>query len=351
MLFGSKKVLGIDIGSSSVKIVELEGSRGAPKLVSFAIAPTPPSSVSGGEILDVNSLSGVINSLLTSINTKRKKSAVGIWGNAVIVKKINLPSMDINLLNEQIRWEAEQYIPYDIQEINLEYHILKNQSQNTETMDVLLVAARKDLIISYIEAVELTGVQCSVLDVSSFALANCFTVNNGELPGEVIGVLDIGSGNTNLVVIDSGEVLFARDIPVGGGSYTSEIQRMLNITVEEAEGLKIDASMNRAVPQEVTEIISNVHELVCDEIAKSLDFFTTTSSDITVQRLFITGGGSQTSGIKQAIETACGKSVEIFNPLMGIQYNKSNFSHEYISKIAPLIAAGIGLGLREIGDR
>ncbi len=351
MFFGNKRVLGLDIGSSSIKLVEMEASKTSTKLLSFAVAPTPPSTISGGEILDVNAVSAIITTLLGTLKSKRKVAAAGIWGNSVIVKKISLPSMDINLLNEQVRWEAEQYIPYDLQEINLEYHTLKTRTGTSETMDVLLVAARKDLIMGYLEAIELAGVQCSILDVSSFALANCFTVNNGELPGEIIAVFDIGSGNTNFVVINNGDVVFARDIPTGGANYTNEIQRHLNITSEEAEGLKIDASMNRPVPQEVTDIVANIHEVVCEELTKSIDFYNTTSPEHPVQRIFVTGGASQTPGLKEAISAATQITVEIFNPLMGIQLDRDDFSHEYVAQIAPLVAVAIGLGLREVGDR
>lgn len=351
MFFGRKKLLGLDIGSSSIKMVELEVSKRQSKLVSFAIAPTPPSAISGGEILDNTQISQVIQALHQTIKTKRNMVATGIWGNAVIVKKINLPSMELSLLGEQIRWEAEQYIPYDVQEINLEYHILKSRAAPQGTMDLLLVAARKDLIFNYVESVELSGVQCTVLDVSGFALANCFTANYGELPGEVVAVLDIGSATTNFVVIDNGEVVFSRDVPVGGGNYTNEIQRVMNISVDDAEGMKLDASNNRPVPQEVTDIIQSQHEILTEEISKSIEFYTATSSDFPIQKLYLTGGGAQTPGLKSHIHNVTQIPVEFFNPLMGIEIDRKKFTHEYITQIAPLCAVSIGLGLREVGDR
>lgn len=351
MFFGKKKLLGVDIGSSSIKVVELDFNKRQPKLISFGIAPTPPSAVSGGEILDNAQVSQVIQSLCQTMKTKRNMVATGIWGNAVIVKKINLPAMDVGLLGEQIRWEAEQYIPYDVQEINLEYHVLRSRAAPPETMDVLLVAARKDLIFNYVESVELSGVQCTILDVSGFALANCFTANYGELPGETIAVLDIGSGVTNFVVIDGGEVVFSRDVPVGGGNYTGEIQRHLNITVEDAEGMKLDAANNRPVAQEVMDVIQSQHEILAEEISKSIEFYTATSSDFPIQKLFLTGGGAQTPGLKDHIHNVTQIPIEFFNPLMGVEIDRKNFSHEYIAQIAPLCAVAIGLGLREVGDR
>lgn len=351
MLFKSNKVIGLDIGSSSIKILELDVSPKKSSLVSFAIAPTPPSSMIGGEIVDVQSISQTIKSLLDQVKTKRKNIATGIWGTAVVVKRVNLPKMEESLLDEQLKWEAEQYIPFDIQEINLEHHVLKTTPENPETMDVLLVAAKKDLIMNYLEAIETTGVSCSVLDVSSFALANCYLNSYGPTQNEAIGIFDIGGGVTNFAVIENDEVVFARDIPVGGMNITSDIQKHMNVSVEEAEVFKLDLSLNRPTPEELRGVIQATNAAICEELTRSIDFYTTTSGQSKLSKIFVTGGGSLTFGLREALSHASQLQVQDLLPFQNIQVDKSVMNPDTLLQIAPYSAVAIGLGLRKVGDR
>ena len=350
MFFDSNKVIGLDIGTNSIKVVELDVGRKT-TVVSFGVAPTPSGTISGGEILDPITLSQTIRSLLEKTNTKRKHASVGIWGTAVIVKRVSLPKMDLQLLDEQIRWEAEQYIPFDIQEINLEYHVLKANPSNIDTMDILLVAAKKDLIMNYLEAVEAAGVSCSVLDVSSFALANCFMKNYPDQLHETSAIFDIGSGITNFVVIENGEVVFARDIPMGGGNYTSDIQKGMGVSAEEAESLKLDISLGRPAPEELKTIVQSSHESFCDELNKSLDFYTSTSNQGKIEKIYVTGGASLMIGLKESLANLSQIPVEVFNPFNTVQVDRGVIAAEYVSQIAPLAAVAVGLGFRKAGDR
>ncbi len=350
MLFKSNKVIGLDIGSSSIKVLELDVSGKKASLVSFAIAPTPANSVIGGEIVDVAAISEAIRSLIAQIKTKRKFVATGIWGTAVVVKRINLPKMDSQLLNEQIRWEAEQYIPFDIQEINLEYHALDTVPENPETMDLLLVAAKKDLIMNYLEAIETSGVSCGVLDVGSFALANCFLHNYGPT-SDTVGIFDIGSGVTNFSVIENGEVVFARDIPVGGSNFTSDIQKNLNVSSQEAEVFKLDLSLNRPTPEELKAVVQGTNSSICEELNRSLDFYSTTSNQNKIARIYITGGGSLTFGLKEALSQISQTSVEHLVTFQNVNVDKSVMNPDTLSQMASFTAVAVGLGLRKMGDR
>lgn len=351
MFFDSNKVIGLDIGTNSIKIVELDVGPRKATVVSFGVTPTPAGTIMGGEIMDPMTLSQAIKSLLEKTNSKRKHASVGIWGTAVIVKRVSLPKMDLQLLDEQIRWEAEQYIPFDIQEINLEYHVLKSSQSSADTMDILLVAAKKDLIMNYLETVESTGVSCSILDVSTFALANCFMINHPELTNETSAIFDIGSGITNFVVVENGEAIFARDIPMGGFNYTQDIQKGMGVSIPEAEGFKLDISLGRPSPEELKGIVQSSHESFCDELNRSLDFYTSTSNQGKIQRLYITGGGSLMIGLKESLANLSQLPVEVFNPFNTVQVDKNVIASEYISQIAPLAAVVVGLGLRKAGDR
>ncbi len=351
MLFKSNKIIGLDIGSSSIKILELDVSGKKTSLASFAIAPTPPNSMIGGEIVDVQAVSQTIKALADQVKTKRKHIATGIWGTAVVVKRVNLPKMEESLLDEQLKWEAEQYIPFDIQEINLEYHVLKTTPENPETMDVLLVAAKKDLILNYLEAIELTGISCSVLDVSSFALANCYLNAYGPTNGESVGIFDIGGGVTNFTVVENEEIVFARDIPVGGSNITSDIQKNMNVSAEEAEVFKLDLSLGRPTPEELKPIIQSTNNAICEELSRSIDFYSTTSSQNKISKIYVTGGASLTFGLKETLAQMSQLPVADLLPFQNIQVDKSVLNPETLLQIAPYSAIAIGLGLRKVGDR
>ncbi|MBX3040041.1 MAG: pilus assembly protein PilM, partial [Bdellovibrionaceae bacterium] len=219
MFFKSKKVIGLDIGTSSLKIAELDVSKSGATLQGFRLAPTPLNAVSGGEIIDTMSLSQAVRGLVDELGSKRKSVCTGMWGMAVIVKKITMPKMDKKLLAEQIRYEAEQYIPFDINNISLSHQVLPS-TVTGETQDILLIAAQNELVSQYFQVVSMANLDCKILDVSGFALANCFELNYGRFPGETIGLLNFGAAVTNFVVISNGDIIFSRDIPVGGQNYT-----------------------------------------------------------------------------------------------------------------------------------
>lgn len=349
MFFNSKKVLGLDIGTSSIKIAELDVSRRGATLQSFGFAPTPANSVAAGEISDVSSVGIAVQGLIGEIRTKRKNVSTGMWGTAVIVKKITIPKMDRKLIRDQIRFEAEQYIPFDINNISLSHHVL-GTSATEDTIDLLLIAAQNELVYQYTSVIESTGLKCSVLDVSGFALANCFEANYGRFPRDVIGILNFGSSITNFVVIHNGDVVFCRDIPVGGQNYTSEIHKSMGISMQEAEALKLSAVSRREVPNEVHNIISSTNEVVTEEVRNSLDFLSATTNGLALTRCFYTGGSSTMSGLIESISRATGIAFEPFNPFAKVTANPKKFSQDYLNQISPFAAIATGLGMRESGD-
>lgn len=349
MFFKSKKVIGLDIGTSSIKLAEMDVSGKGAQLLSFGFAPTPPNSVSGGEIVDIAAVGIAIQNLIAEVKSKRKNLATAMWGTAVIVKKITIPKMDRKLVRDQIRFEAEQYIPFDINNISLAHHILST-SASPDTMDILLIAAQNELVTQYTQVIEFSALKCSVLDVSGFALANSFEVNYGKFPGEVIGLLNFGASITNFVVLQYGEVIFCRDIPVGGANYTNEIHKAMGVTVGEAEALKLSAVSRRDVPDEVHSVISATNEAVTEEIRSSLDFLSATTNGLTLNRCFYTGGSSQTSGLIETISRVTGIPMEPFNPFAKIKANPKKFSPEYLAQIKNFAGVVTGLALRQEGD-
>ncbi|MBO9666861.1 MAG: type IV pilus assembly protein PilM [Bdellovibrio sp.] len=349
MFFKSKKVIGLDIGTSSIKLAEMDFNGKGAQLLSFGFAPTPPNSVSGGEIVDIASVSVAIQQLISEVKSKRKNIATAMWGTAVIVKKITIPKMDRKLVRDQIRFEAEQYIPFDINNISLAHHILATSS-TPDAMDILLIAAQNELVTQYTQVVEMTGHNCSILDVSGFALANAFEANHGKFPGEAIGIFNFGASITNFVVLHHGEVIFCRDIPVGGANYTNEIHKAMGVTIPEAEALKLSAVSKREVPDEVHSVISATNEAVTEEIRSSLDFLSATTNGLNLNRCFYTGGSSSTSGLIETISRVTGIPMEPFNPFLKVKANPKKFSPEYLAQISSFAGVVTGLAMREAGD-
>jgi type IV pilus assembly protein PilM len=348
MFFTQKKILGLDIGTSSIKLAELDTSRRGMVLNRFSIIPIPPGAVNGGEITDGTSVTAAIEQLILESKTKRRKVATGMWGTSVIVKKIQMPRMDEQVVAEQIKWEAEQYIPFDVNEISLEHHILKN-TRGGENMEVLLIAAKQEFVFRYLEVIEAAGVKCSCIDVSGFALANCFEFNYGAT-NEPTALLNIGSGVTNFVVVDKGEAIFSRDIPVGGYTYTADIHKSMGVSLEEAEALKISASMGQEVPEEVNSIIRSTNDAVVDEIRNSFEFFSATSGGSTIHKFFVTGGSIYVPKLIETLAHSSGTPYEVMDPFIKVSANTRTMPLDYLAQIKSLSAVALGLAMRRDGD-
>lgn len=348
MFFASKKLVGLDIGSSSIKMAELEVTRQGAKVISFGVLPTPANAFNNGDIQDPDSLSTVILQLIQEHKIKRKLVAVGMAGTSVIVKKITIPRIDKKLLSEQVRWEAEQYIPFDVNDISLAYHLIEGGA-DPEMMDLLLVAAQNEVVSTYSQLVSSAGLTLSVLDVSGFALANLFEFNYGRLPGQTVGLLNIGATTTNFVVVTNGDVVFSRDMNVGGQNYTYEIHKELGISLPEAEALKISAIRGEGVPDEVHSIISSFNETLKEEIRNSFDYFAGSAANSVLGHVFFSGGASGTPALIDSVSQATGIRLEPLNPFMRMSASK-NIAPGYFEHMAPFAAVALGLALRKVGD-
>ncbi len=349
MFFGSKKVIGLDIGSSTIKIAELNlGSSGA-ELVSFGFAPTPIGAISGGEIVNGSALSLAINSLVTEVKSKRKKVSLGMWGTSVIIKKITIPKIEKKLIADQLKWEAEQYIPFDVNDISLAYHLIENNLA-PETLDILLVAAQNEMVKHYSSVVENAKLEVAILDVSGFALANIFELNYGRMPGQCLALLNIGASNTNFVVINNGDVIFSRDIPSGGSNYTNEIQKEMGLSFAEAESLKLSAATKNEAPEQIQNIIAASNEAMTEEIRNGIDFFGASTSGLTISRCYFSGGGALMPGLIPKISEMANIPLEPLNPFAKVKIGK-NLTPGYLKQVSTFAPISVGLGLRKVGDQ
>ena len=353
--FGRRSIVGLDVGSHSVKAVEL-GLKGKDKgfeLRGLGIAPMPPESIVQGAFLNSSAIVDAIREAISFGQIRSKDVVAAVAGHSVIVKRVSLPAMSRQELEDQIQFEAEQYIPFDVNEVNLDFQVL-NESNPEGQMDVLLVAAKKDLIDDYCHVIREAGLNPIAVDVAAFAIENAYEVNYdiSEDIEEVTALVNIGAEVVNINVIQGGVPAFTRDITTGGNQYTEEIQKAVSISFEEAERLKIGdnstESSQDVVPQEVEHAIRAVTDNVVGEISRSLDFFTATSTESRIGKVLLCGGGARVSGFAESFRDRTGFEVDLMDPLVRMLPNK-NFDPAFLAQVGPSLGVGIGLATRRAG--
>ena len=349
----SRSVVGLDIGSSAVKAVELKPAGKGFRVAAYGTEPIPPDTIVDGAIIDGPAVADAIRRVFASKAFKTKEVAASLSGNAVIVKKISLPVMTPTELDESIYWEAEQYIPFDIQDVNLDYQILDagGGPEAKGTMDVLLVAAKKDKIADYTGVIAQAGRTPVVVDVDAFALQNAFELNYGFEPGTVVVLMNAGASAVNINIIASGQSVFTRDISLGGNAYTEAVQRELNLPFDSAELLKRGAPVDGATFEDVMPVLRAMTENVMLEVQKTFDFFKATASTEHIDKIMLSGGASRVEGFAEALQERFDTPVETFDPFKKVTLDAKKFSADQREAMAPTAAVAVGLALRRAGDR
>jgi type IV pilus assembly protein PilM len=349
----SKAVVGLDIGSSAVKAVELKVAGKGFKVMAFAIEPVPPDSIVDGAIIDGTAVADAIRRLFENKAFKTKEVAASLSGNAVIVKKISLPVMTEAELAESIYWEAEQYIPFDIQDVNLDYQILDagRGPDSKGTMEVLLVAAKKEKIADYMGVISQAGRVAVVVDVDAFALQNAYETNYGLEPLSVVVLLNAGASAININILSGAQSVFTRDISSGGNAYTEAVQKELNLPFESAELLKKGEAVDGVTFEEVRPVLHAMTENVLLEIQKTFDFFKATAASERIDRIVLSGGASRVDGFAEALEERFGAPVESFDPFRKIAFEPKRFGITNPENLVATAAVAVGLALRRAGDR
>ncbi|HEX8704509.1 MAG TPA: type IV pilus assembly protein PilM [Myxococcaceae bacterium] len=354
-----KLALGLDIGSTSVKMILLKEQRKRGEvgyaLQSFGMKPLPPEAIVDGALMNSTAIVQAVQELMNELKIKSKEVAIGVSGHSVIIKKIQMPRMSQEELEESIQWEAEQYIPFDVKDVNIDTQILDSGANDaTGQMDVLLVAAKKDMINDYTTVVSEAGLAPVVVDVDAFAVQNMFSANYDIPEKETVVLINAGASVVNINIISNGITVFTRDVTIGGNQFTEEIQKQLNVSYEEAEALKIGgnrADADAVVPQEVERVLSSVAEQVAGEIQRSLDFYAGTAADANFTKVYISGGTAKIPALFKTIESRVGVPVEILNPFKKIEVDNRKFDPNFIMDVAPMAAVAVGLALRRPGDK
>ena len=344
----AKSLVGLDIGSSAVKAVELKPAGKGYKVTAFGAESVPPDSIVDGAIIDGAAVADAIRRLFDSRKIQTKDVAASLSGNAVIVKKITLPVMTDGELKESIYWEAEQYIPFDIQDVNLDYQILDpgDPAAGKSTMDVLLVAAKKEKIADYTGVIAQAGRTAVVVDVDAFALQNAFEANYGIEPGQVVVLLNAGASATNINILQGDQSVFTRDISIGGNAYTEALQKDLNLPFEQADQLKRGEPVDGVTFDDARPVLRAVTENVMLEIQKTFDFFKATAASDRIDRIVVSGGASRAEGFLEMLSERFEAPVELFDPFKRVTFDARRFQVDAIDQVAPTAAVAVGLALR-----
>jgi type IV pilus assembly protein PilM len=352
MIWGRKKdVIGLDIGCNSIKLVELKQDKNGFKLQNLAMSPLPPEAIVDGALMDSVTIIDTIRDLITSSRTKTKDVVTSVSGHSVIVKKISLPFMTEAELEESIQWEAERYIPFDINDVNIDFQIFGSTPENPEVMDVVLVAAKKDIINDYVSVIMESGLNPVIIDIDSFALENMLGINYEIGREEVIAIANVGASITNMTIIKNNISAFTRDIFKGGNQVTEEIQRQLHMDHEEAEKIKVGTKVDLDTQPIIENVLKSASESLAIEIGNSLDFFQSTTTYEKISKIYLSGGGSKIKDFDAILQQQIGVPVEVANPFKKIDYSGKNFDMEYLREIGPIMAVGVGLASRKVGDR
>lgn len=345
MFISGKSSIGLDIGSGYLKIVQLKDTKSGYELELFDMLPLPPELIVDGSVIDSIRLVDSIKELSRKAKTKTKDVIISMAGHSsVIIKRVSLPEMSEEELSESIKFEAEQYIPFDIDDVNLDFQILGPKEEPGQ-MDVMLVAVKKDIINEYISVVKESGFNPIIVDVNSFALENIYEVNYEIEPGKNVALVNIGASTINMNILKGGISVFTRDSAVGSNLHTEVLQREFNLTYEVAERLKKGEPVENVSPQDAHSVMELASEEIIGEVNRSLEYF-----HEEINEIILSGGCALIKDFPRLLAEKIGVETKIMQPFKNIKIPKK-FDLSYIEETAPIAAVAAGLALRRQGDR
>ena len=347
----AKQCIGLDIGSSCVKAVQLKRKANGWALQAFGMQPLVPQTIVDGTIMDQGAVSEAIRQLWSRLRLRQKEVAIAIAGHSVIIKKITVPMMKPDELAANIRNEAEHHIPFGRDDVEIDYHVTNPLTPSGQT-ELLLVAAKKEVVSDYIQVVRDANLSPQIVDVAAFASQNGFEANYQLDPRDTVVLINIGAAISNINIVRSGVSLFTRDVTIGGNAFTEEIQKQMGIAADEAEAYKVGGSQTEdgVVPQEVLRVMEGVSEVMAGEFQRSLDFFLATTADANVTRLVLAGGSAKVTSLHRAIERRSRLPLEIADAWRRFEIDPQ-LDRNYLSAHSPEALIGVGLSMRAGGDK
>lgn len=350
MIFGGKDSIGLDIGSSYIKAVKLKEAKGGYELELFHLHPLPPELIVDGSIIDSLRLVDSLKEMIKTAGIKTKNAVISISGHSsVIIKRISLPEMTEEELSESIKFEAEQYVPFDIEDVNLDFQIIGPKEEPGQ-MDVILVAVKKDIINEYISVVREAGLNPIIVDIGSFALENMYAINYEVESDRNVALLNIGASTINTIILKGGMSVFTRDSSLGSNLHTEALQREFNISYENAERLKRGEAVENISPEDAQAVIESASEEILNEIIRSFDYYRDATVHEDISEVVLCGGCPLISNFVSMIAERSGIETRLAEPFRNIKISRK-FDMTYIEEIAPMLAVAVGLALRKQGDR
>ena len=345
---GAEPLAGLDLGSSAVKVVELHRVRAGFELVRAGLEPLEPGAVAEGAIEDADSVAEALRLVFCRSRIRARRVATSVSGHSVIVKKLTLPAMSREELEESIQWEARQVIPFDLSDVYLDHQVLESSPGGEDTR-VLLVAARKERVASRLEAIARAGLSPVIVDVDGFALQNAYDANYGPGSSVTAALLHIGAAVTNLVVTRGGIPLFTRDLSTGGNQLTGLLQKQLGIGFEEAEQMKKESGLEALEAGPSGALLQSAMETLLLETRKSLDLFEAAAEGESIQRVYVSGGCCGLVGLIDRLQSGLDLPLEPLDPFKSIAVGRG-VDEESLYRQAPSLAVAVGLALRGFHD-
>lgn len=351
MFFRNKnRLVGLDIGSRTIKVGEMEESSKGPNLVKFGALDIAPGLIEEDGIKDPEGVADSIRQLFKLYGVKEQNVAISIGGYSVIVKKIMVQQMSEEELQEKIPLEAEQYIPFDISDVNLDFQILADSEINPNQMNVLLVAAKKEMINDYLNVLEIAGLNPCIIDIDAFALQNIYEINY-ELKDECVALIDIGANKTSLNILKGDLSVFMRDVSLGCNQINEKIMSQSGCSIEEAEEIKLDEKQEKMSSEELRDIESTIITDWTTEIRRAIDFFYSTYPDDQIKKIVLSGGGANIKEFCKLLAVQTSSEVTIINPFEKFNFDSDRFDASYLNNMAPQAAICMGLAIRRVDDK
>ncbi len=337
-----KHLIGVDIGSSSIKVCQVKPGRKSVTVTRLGYAPMPAQTIVEGQVMDAATVVDALTRVMQEARITQKEVAVSVSGQNVIIRKITVPMMTAAELEEQIQWEAEQHIPFDIKDVHVDYQVLQRKPE-TSQMELLLVAAKKEQINDYIQLARDARLRPVVCDIDAFTVQNVFEMHRGIPEEETVALVNIGASHASLNVVANGVSVFTREVGTGGNLATSEVQKRLGIPFEQAEAYKCGGG--GIVPAEASQVVEEVVDTIAAEVQRSVDFFMATSGEASIHQIVLSGGSSQLPGLSDAIAQRSRIKTELWSPTDGAKFD-SSLDETLIRERGAQLAVCLGLSLR-----
>ncbi|MGH7277361.1 MAG: type IV pilus assembly protein PilM [Candidatus Rokuibacteriota bacterium] len=341
----SADLFGLDIGSSAIKVVQLNGSGRSYGLAALGITPVPADVISEGAIKDPPAVVDAIKDAVARAGVKTTDTAIAISGRELIIKKVQIPEVPDKELRPAIQLEAEHHIPFAIDEVFLDYQVV---GRHDRLLDLILVAVKKSKVIEYVGVVEEAGLNPLIVDVDGFALGNQFELNHPGDDAEAVALIDIGASIMKTNVVRRGSTIFARDIPFGGHRYTQAIAEQLRVSPEQAEAAKLGRSTDVAW-ESLAPALEAVSRELSLEVQRTFDYFASTAESERIAKIVLAGGCCQLPGLDDYLSSSWGIPVELAQPFKKISVSSGHA--EQVAAAGPALAVAVGLGLRRPGDK